>query len=199
MELIRKADVSPQRLGVFPGTFHPPTKAHLALAEAALGEVDEVLFVLPRRLPHKDYGKPGFDERLLMLLEATREHPRFSVGVSEGGLFIEIARESRRQYDPATELLFLCGRDTAERIVNWDYGKPNAFLSMLEEFTLLVADRGGRYEPPESMRHRVRRLAVKEDWSEYSATEVREKVRQGEEWARMVPEAIVEMVRRNYS
>lgn len=122
MELIRKASAATRRLAVFPGTFNPPTKAHLALAEAALREVDEVLFVLPRRLPHKEYAKPGFDDRLHMLIEAVGENSRFSVGVSEGGLFIEIARECRVQYPPATALWFLCGRDAAERIVTWDYG-----------------------------------------------------------------------------
>ena len=199
MELIHKADAAPRRLGILPGTFNPPTRAHLALAEAALREVEEVLFVLPRRLPHKEYARPGFDDRLSMLLEAVKGERRCSVGVSEGGLFIEIARECRARYDPAAELHFLCGRDAAERIVNWDYGEAGAFGLMLKEFSLLVADRGGRYEPPESMRGRIRRLAMQEDWNEYSATEVRERLRRGQEWADMVPAGIVEMVRRLYS
>ena len=70
---------------------------------------------------------------------------------------------------------------------------------MLKEFSLLVADRGGRYEPPKPLREGIRRLAMQEDWSEYSATEVRERLRRGEEWANMVPGGIVEIVRRIYS
>ena len=55
IEFFRRAEGRPRRLGILPGTFNPPTRAHVALAEAALGEVDEALFVLPRSFPHKEY------------------------------------------------------------------------------------------------------------------------------------------------
>ncbi len=32
---------------------------------------------------------------------------------------------------PATELSFICGRDAAERILHWDYGRPGVVEEML--------------------------------------------------------------------
>jgi nicotinate-nucleotide adenylyltransferase len=199
MEFFRKAEGSPAKLGILSGSFHPPTRAHLELASAALSQVDEVLFVLPLVFPHKEYNRAGFAERLRMLMAATAGEPRYSVAATQGGLFIEIARECRQAYGPGPELLFLCGRDAAERIVNWDYGAPGAFAKMLEEFSLLVADRQGRYEPPPEMRHRIHQLELPDDLSDISATEVRRRVARGEPWEHLVPKQIVELVKQTYS
>lgn len=198
MEFLRRAPGRPSKLGILPGAFHPPTRAHLALARAALAEVDEVLFVLPRAFPHKQYEGVGLPERARLVAAATDGEPRFSVGISEGGLFIEIARECRDAYGQGVELWFVCGRDAAERILNWDYGRPGAAEEMLEEFGLLVADRGGRYEPPAHLARRIRRLPLPADYSEISATEVRKRIAEGRAWAHLVPESIIEMVRQIY-
>src|ERR1039458_5080843 len=61
MEFLRRSKDRPYRLGVLPGTFNPVTVAHLALAEAALTIVDEVVFVLPRQFPHKTYSGAAFE------------------------------------------------------------------------------------------------------------------------------------------
>jgi Nicotinic acid mononucleotide adenylyltransferase len=125
-----------------------------------------------------------------MLRLCTADEPRFSIGISEGGLFVEIAGEARALY-PGAELWFLCGRDAAERIVNWDYGDPDAVAGMLEQFSLLVAQRVGHYEAPESIRHRVKALAM-EGFDEVSSTQVREGA------ADLAPEEIRDEVRRIY-
>jgi nicotinate-nucleotide adenylyltransferase len=197
MQFFRRAKGSPANLGILPGTFNPPTWAHIALARAALTVADEVLFVLPRVFPHKSYNEVGFEERLAMLEVALEDEPRFSIAASEGGLFIEIARECGAVYPPETRLMFLCGRDAAERIMNWDYGDPGAFARMLQEFELLVAPRQGPYVPPEEMRPRIHPLAC--ECGAISATEVRERIRRGEPWEHLVPEPIVGMVRKTYA
>ena len=133
-----------------------------------------------------------------MVRAATASEPRFSVGVSEGGLFIEIARECRQHYSPTTRLLFLCGSDAAERIANWNYGHPGAFAEMLREFELLVAKRGAAYVPPEALRERIHTLVMESHWEQRSATEVREKIAGGEPWQHLVPPPIVSMVARIY-
>src|SRR5215208_4781186 len=97
MRFFRRASVAPNRLGILPGTFNPVTIAHLALAHAALSCVDEVVFVLPRVFPHKDYSGASFDDRIAML-DAALDDPAFSVAAADGGLFIEIARECRAEY-----------------------------------------------------------------------------------------------------
>ncbi|MCW5979891.1 MAG: nicotinate-nicotinamide nucleotide adenylyltransferase [Bryobacteraceae bacterium] len=199
MNLLRRANLQPDHLAILAGAFHPPTRAHLGIARAALAVADEVLLVLPRRFPHKQYESAGFEQRLQLLLDVTADEPRFSVAASDGGLFIEIARECRDAYGPRPELWFVCGSDAAERIATWDYGRPDAFARMLDEFGLLVADRCVPYEPPSSMRSRIRCLRVPEDYSEVSATEVRERIAQGRPWERLVPPAIVESIRAIYA
>ncbi len=198
MEFVRRAPVRPSRLAVFSAAFNPPTVAHIALAGAALAAVDEVLFILPRRFPHKDYDEVGLDDRRRLVLRVTEDNPRFSLAISEGGLFLEIARECRRFYPPGVELWFLCGRDAADRIAGWDYGEPAAFARQLEEYGLLVADRGGVYEPPPEHRNRVRRLALDGDYGGVSATRVREALRGGLPWRHLVPPRIADDVARLY-
>src|SRR5712692_8152838 len=159
MEFYFRATGKPAKLAILPGAFNPPTRAHLAMAEAALTVADEVLFVLPRAFPHKEYSGAGFDTRVELLRAALARNARFSLASSDRGLFIEMAREARLDYG-VTELFILCGRDAAERIVNWDYGRGDSIEKQLEVFELLVASRGGHYDPPAPIRNRVRSIAL---------------------------------------
>ena len=198
MQLVRRAQGSPYHLAILPGTFNPVTVAHLGLAHAALGTVDEVLFVLPRSFPHKIYEGAGFRERIGMLEDALAGEPRFSIAASDGGLFREIAEECRAIYGGAPRLSFLCGRDAAERIVGWDYGDPGAVARMFRDFGLLVAARGGAYAVPAHLRDSVTTLPVGDAYEGVSATEVRRRIAAGEDWTALVPAAIHERVRRAF-
>src|SRR5690349_7898267 len=139
MEFFHRAEGRPPRLAVFPGAFNPVTVAHLALARAALAHADEVVLVLPRVFPHKEYVGAPFEARAEMLCAALRWSEPISVASSDRGLFVEIAEECRDAYGPDVALAFLCGRDAAERIAGWDYGRPDALAEMLRQFHLLVA------------------------------------------------------------
>jgi nicotinate-nucleotide adenylyltransferase len=198
MDFITRHASAPARLGILPGSFNPITTAHVALAQSALSELDEVLVVMPRELPHKAYDGVGLDDRLAMVCRSLAGIPRFSVAVSGGGLFVEIARECRPHYGDNCELWFLCGRDAAERIVNWDYGGEGGLAGQLEEFGLMVAERQGRYTPPDEYRHKIRPLQLAGDWNHVSATGIRERIQAGQEWAHLVPEAIAGDVIRLY-
>jgi nicotinate-nucleotide adenylyltransferase len=198
LAFFRRAAGTPRSLGVLPAAFNPPTRAHLALARAALATVDEVLFVLPRQFPHKPYEGASFDQRLSMLLAATAGQPHYSIAASERGLFVDIAEECREAYGNQIRLLFICGRDAAERIVGWDYGEPGAFQRMMDRFELLVAARDGTYEPPAEIRSQVRLLEVSEEITFISATEVRDRLGRGDPWEHLVPAEIVPMIRQIY-
>jgi nicotinate-nucleotide adenylyltransferase len=190
MQFLRRCADKPYRLGVLPGTFNPVTVAHLALAEAALALVDEVVFVLPRHFPHKTYSGAGFDQRAELLQLALAAEPRFSAAASDGGLFAEIATECREAYGGDVRLSFLCGRDAAERIANWDYGRAGAFAEMLTKFDFLVAARGGEYCPPGSLSGFFARLELSGALDHVSASEVRARISSGESWEHLVPAAV---------
>jgi nicotinate-nucleotide adenylyltransferase len=190
MEFFRSSGHKPGRLGVFPGTFNPVTMAHVALAEAALAVVDEVVFVLPRQFPHKTYSGASFTERVELLGMALDGEPRFSMAACQGGLFAEIADECREAYGADVRLSILCGRDAAERAANWDYGSPAAFQEMLQKFDLLVAARSGEYSPPDRLAGCWARLELKGTFDHVSASEVRTRIGNGEPWEHLVPPVV---------
>ncbi len=201
MRFWRRASGIPKKLAVLASAFHPPTRAHLALARAAIDSqyADQVLFVVPGVLPHKHYDNVGLQQRLELVLAATADDPRFSTAVSEGGLFLEIARECRPCYPSSPGIAFLCGRDAAERIVAWDYGAGPSIEEQLREFSLLVAPRGGAYIPPVTLRHAIRELPLSPEFEEVSATEVRDRIARGEPWRHLVPESIAETIEALYA
>jgi nicotinate-nucleotide adenylyltransferase len=180
-----------RRIGILAGAFNPVTRAHLALADAAAKILDEVVFVVPRAYPHKELHGAALEDRIEMLGLAGHR-----VETTQSGLFIDVAREL---HHPDTEIIFICGKDAAERVVEWDYGEPGAIEKMLEEFSLLVAERGETYQPPEHLRHRVHHLQLDEDFSDVSSTEVRRRIAAGEPWEHLVPPAITEHVRKIYA
>jgi nicotinate-nucleotide adenylyltransferase len=203
MEFSRRSVRNPKRLGVFPGSFNPVTVAHLALASAALAALDEVVFVLPREFPHKAYSDASFSQRLEVLVLATRDSPQFSIAAAEGGLFLEIAAECRQAYGSEVRQSFLCGRDAAERIVNWNYGHPGALQEMLSQFDFLVAARRGEYTAPMvegvDCAAAFQRLELSSDYDPVSASEVRERIALGLPWQHLVPPAIRDRVGEIYA
>ena len=193
-----RSERDPRVVAAFPGSFHPITVAHIAVARAALRVADEVVFVMPEELPHKQYEEVGLASRMALVHRVVEAEPRFSAAVTTGGLFIEIARECRVAYGPEADIYVLCGTDAAERIVNWDYGVVASFERMLDEFQMLVAARGGEYHPPAQLAGRIHPLPMDVDWSEVSATDVRRRLIAGEDWKHLVPEAIHEHVAQLY-
>lgn len=195
MQFFNRSRTSPARLGVLAGAFNPPTIAHLAFAESARDYVDQVLYVVPRVYPHKKYSGATLEQRVAML-EAMNSG---SVAVTEQGLLIDIARECRAEFGPATRLSFLCGRDAAERVLYWDYGRAGVVEEMLREFELLVAARGGEFIPSPEFRERIHLMEIAGDHNHVSSTEVRERIAQGKPWQHLVPGSIVEQVKKIYS
>ena len=198
MESHVRSSGKPRKLGVLAGSFNPPTRAHLELAYAAGFHVDEVLFVVPRTFPHKEYFGATLSQRIEML-ELARILLPYSIASSDAGLFVDIARECREHYAADVKLYFVCGRDAAERVLRWDYGRPGVVAEMLREFELLVAARQGEFQPPPQFRERIHPLHIRGDYDALSSTEVRKRIQGGERWEHLVPEPIVERVRAIYA
>jgi nicotinic acid mononucleotide adenylyltransferase len=199
VDLIWRPDPArqPARVAVLAAGFNPITRAHIALLEAARPFADELLCVLPRVYPHKGWEETTFEQRL-ELLRAAAAPAGYSIAISNGGLFAEIAAEARSALQ-AAEVAILCGRDAAERMLTWDYGRNGAVEEMLKSFRLLVADRAGRFEPPAELATRIQKLVLPEPLDHVSSTEVRERARRGEPWRHLVPELAADLVARLYS
>lgn len=189
----------PNRLALFPGAWNPPTTAHLALATAALDWADEAVLVIPRAFPHKGFGDVGLAQRLEMLGLVAAADPRLSVATTDGGLYREMADEARAALGPAPEIALVCGRDAAERIATWDYGRPGFFEEMIELYPLLVAGRLGHYVPDAAHAARIVTLPVAGSFDHVSSTEVRGRLASGYDLDGLVPAAIEPLVRRLYT
>ena len=198
LELLHRSAADPARVILFPGSWNPPTIAHVEIARTARAHADEVIWVLPRRFPHKDFEGAGFDARREMIETIARRHDGFSAAISDGGLYAEIADEAQEYFGPKTVITLVLGRDAAERIATWDYGAPGVFDEFIRRHRLLVAARDGEYEPAEPHREFISTLKMESSWDDVSSSEVRRRVAEGEDWRPLIPDAVAEMVEKLY-
>jgi nicotinate-nucleotide adenylyltransferase len=184
------------RIGVLPSAFNPPTIAHLALASAAErhAQLDKVVFALPRELPHKSFEGASPEQRIEMLKAALADQPARGVVLTDGGLFIEIARELRDLHRPGAEIFLICGNDAAQRIAAWDYGSGPAFEDQLQEFTLLVGDREGRYVPDTRWGGRVQAMSLPDELDAVSSARLRQQRRRNEDWQALTVPAVAKLI-----
>ncbi|MBI3667863.1 MAG: nicotinate-nicotinamide nucleotide adenylyltransferase [Acidobacteria bacterium] len=187
-----------RRVGILSAAFNPPTHAHLEMARQAVRQysLNEMLFLLPRIFPHKIYAGATFEQRMEMLQAALADEPQFSIGSTDQGLFIDIARAGRPVYGPEAEFFFLCGRDAAERIVHWDYGEGTPFPEQLAEYQMLVSPRGGAYHVPPEFAGRIHPLDLPLELEALSSSAVREASASARAWEHMVPAPVAAIIRR---
>lgn len=82
------------RIGAYPGSFNPPTIAHVAIADAArrqrrLDRVDLVLSRVPLAKEHVEL--PLFEHRVAVLGQLSRRLPWLAVRVTDSQLLADIA------------------------------------------------------------------------------------------------------------
>lgn len=80
-------------IGAYPGTFNPPTVAHLSVAEAAWqqGRLDRVDLVVSRTPLGKDPSGPPFEIRVSVLETVAASRPWLGVRVTDSRLIAEVA------------------------------------------------------------------------------------------------------------
>ena len=131
--------------GVFPGSFNPPTVAHLAIAEAARNQhgLDRLDLVVSRRALGKDQVEhPRFADRVEVIRRTVRAIPWLAVVVTDEQLLVDIARG----YD-----LLIIGADKWTQIqeIQW-YGSPEARDRALSGLPpTAVVPRVGHDHPPD--------------------------------------------------
>jgi hypothetical protein len=160
-------------IGVFPGTFNPPTVAHLAIAHAALARVPElerIDLVLSRAPLGKDaLVAPTVDERAAVLRDAVAHESgasRLGVAVTDARLIVDVAAG----YD-----VLVVGADKWGQIVDaaWYGGSAPARDEAVARLPrrVLVVPRGSIAVP--DLPAGVELLAVADDHAHVSSTRVR--------------------------
>ena len=146
------------------------------------------MFVLPRVFPHKNYSGASFDDRVEMLRAALAgERSILDCRVRRRAVHRHRAGMPGGLRRRTSGLSFLCGRDAAERIVGWDYGRPDACRRDAARFRPAGSGPGRTISRrPAKLAAAVRCLEL-DDSDGISATEVRDRIARGEPWEHLVP------------
>jgi nicotinic acid mononucleotide adenylyltransferase len=114
--------------------------------------------------------------------------------LTHGGLFVEIARELRDLQHPSAEVFLFCGKDAAQRIATGDYGTGPSVEVQLQEFTLLVGDRAGRYLPDARWGQQVQAVDLPAELDSVSSASLRRQRRRNEDWQALTVPAVAKLI-----
>lgn len=189
----------PLRLGVFGGSFDPPHLAHRALVEAALGQfrLDRLHVVPTGQAWHKARGLSHARHRLAMAQLAFADLPRVLVDrreVARSGpsYTVDTLREIGREC-PGAELFLFIGQDQAQALPRWHEWEQVVALAII--CVAARPDAAGNtpeFTPPEGLKKRFEHLRL--PISAASATDIRQRVRNGQGIVPMVGDAVARYI-----
>jgi nicotinate-nucleotide adenylyltransferase len=192
-----------QRLGVFGGAFDPPHLAHLALVQAAVGQLqlDQVRVLPTGQAWHKPRSLSEGVHRLAMSQLAYQHMPEVVVDARETqragpSYTIETLRELQVEF-PSAQLYLLLGDDQRRSLPYWHQieeigriaiicaaGRDTDVPAWSEENKALPADRS----LSEAMLARIQTLDM--PLMPHSATDIRERLTSGQPISGLVPPAV---------
>ena len=150
------------RRGCYPGSFNPPTIAHLAIAAAARDQcgLDRVDLVVSRVALAKEHVQhPPFDERVAILERVAATRPWLGVVVTEAQLLADIAEGydvlvvGADKWAQVQDVAFYAGSEAAR----------DAAVARLPKVALVP-------RPPHQLPDGQRVLAIPAEMSEVSST-----------------------------
>lgn len=212
IRFIKRAELGGPRLGIFASSFNPTTIAHVELMRRAAGVflLDEILALAGAANADKSAYESSLEDRLRMLALTFENERRVSIGVSSHAFFVDMIDALDRAYPRQTDLHFVVGFDTFERVVDREdrytqkyhrkfNDRVGALQYLLVRSRLIVAGRRGAGENdiralvdidlPE-LAGRISYLDTPADIGEMSATQVRDRVRAGLAIDGLVPPAV---------
>src|SRR5688500_10668069 len=153
---LRETRLSRQRLGVFASSFNPTTIAHVELVNLASERfsLDETLALASRANADKTDYDCSLEDRLQMLALAFEVDERVSIGLCSHPFFVDVVEALARAYGRETDLHFVVGFDTFERVIDCEdkytrryhhkfNDRKEALGYLLERSRLVVAGRAG--------------------------------------------------------
>lgn len=201
VELLQRSTVGSRRLGVFASSFNPVTRAHLELMRRAATSLalDETLALAGLANADKSAYEASIEDRLRMLELALAQAPQTSIGLASHAFFVDMLEALAPLYGEATDIHFILGFDTFERLLDRDEkytklyhrrfeNRLEALAQLLKQSRLLVAGRAGANREdwrahlahlPQELRERVAYLDFPAPFAEQSASEARARLRRG--------------------
>ena len=194
-----------KKTGIMGGTFNPIHMGHLLLAENAKEAfgLDEILFV-PSGLPYMKNGIEIADKwmRLEMTRLAVSDNTAFDISYAEvereGNSYTWETLELLRDKEPETEFFFIEGADSLFAMESWK--NPEIIF---RDCTILAAVRDGKGD--DDLREQIDRLEKKYGARigligmkgiSFSSTDIRERIRNGRSIRYMVPDKVIEYIKK---
>ena len=197
------------KLGVFPSSFNPITKGHVAILQRAaeIKAFKEILLVLDTHAMDKEIVGATLVDRLFMVHVLFEDYPHFSVGVSNRGLFLNKAELLKGMYPSETDITFIVGYDTMKRVFDPKYyeDREGALNQLFGSCTFMVANREnqGREALQQLMasgtnrrfKDKVHFFEIPNHLANISSSHVRQRVKEGKSFTRLVPTQIGECIK----
>ncbi len=178
-------------VGLLGGVFDPPHIGHVALARAAVSQLalDELLVLVVADPGHKSATTP-VGARLQLARLAFEDIPDVTVEVDRHARTVDSLEERR----PPRDAVFILGADELASLEGW-----KAPERVLELVRLAVAMRPGvSHDDVEAVRERLaagdRIVAFELEPVAISSSEIRARVRRGENIADLVPEKVADVI-----
>ena len=187
--------LSPQRLGLFGGSFDPIHTGHLLVAQAALEELrlTRLFFIPAARSPFKPDRQPAPDaQRTALIRLALAGQTHCEVDGQElqrqgTSYTAETVRDYARRF-PGAELFYLIGADNVAKLPEW---REPAELARLATFVAIP--RPG--EPAPAFPAPFRGCVLNGFPFGVSSSQIRVRVQAGQSVQHLVPPAVAEAIR----
>jgi len=191
-----------KRFGIFGGTFDPPHIGHLILAAEAWYqlELDQVLWVLTPRPPHKRHQNITPLQTRLKLVNATvRDCAQFQISRVEidrppPHFAVDTVRLLQKSY-PHAELIYIMGGDSLHDLPTWHASQD--FVAACH--TLGVMRRPGDEINLSALEAQIPTITskvrfVEAPLLEIAASQIRSRIRQGKPFRYYLPEAVFKII-----
>lgn len=191
---------------MFGGSFDPPHLAHVALAKAAVAQLQlDALHIVPTGVAwHKARALSATEHRLAMAELAFGGLERVQVDARElrraGPSFTIDTLEALQAENPEAQLYLIIGRDQFAALESW-----HRWQDLLEIAIICIADRAGParaeagFDPKIRLPHPV--LTLQLPLMPLSATDIRRQIASGaatlQGLARLVPEPVARYIERH--
>jgi nicotinate-nucleotide adenylyltransferase len=171
-------------IGLLGGTFDPPHNGHLALAEAALRELDldELLALVAANPGHRSCAEDA-DTREVLAHAAFDGMPRVRVQRDEHQYTVDSVRDAR-----FGDAVFVVGADEGAAFPGWR--EPDEVLRWVR---LAVGSRSG-YPPPNLDGYGDRVIAFHLASPPISSSEIRDRIAAGKSIVDLVPPRVAELI-----
>lgn len=183
-----------KRIGIFGGTFDPPHKGHIAIAEKAKKqlELDFIYFIPAYIPPHKKHLPTTAQHRIKMMklaLSGKKEYKVSTIELKRQGISytVDTLKAFKKKY-PKAELVLIIGADNLAQFDLWKSPK-----TILQLASLAVYKRNGFNLSLKSKK--IDYDLLKGPMLYVSSTEIRNRIEKGYSIRALVPHSIIHYIK----